>query len=103
MNTNDYTNATISLGGFPFAEASVGVWIATRNGDGFVPVPAVAYAGDVLCTAAARAVRRLIGSLMRYIESILPDPVILDETAPAGAAPETEMPMPVPAPESKAA
>ncbi|MBX7255853.1 MAG: hypothetical protein K1Y02_05790 [Candidatus Hydrogenedentes bacterium] len=78
MNKTEQDTSNFSMGGFPSAEASMGVWVATRNGDTFVPVPAVVYAGDMLFTAAARGLRRIMLSLVRFIESRLPEPVVLE-------------------------
>ncbi|MFA6241088.1 MAG: hypothetical protein WC655_09175 [Candidatus Hydrogenedentales bacterium] len=81
MNTRDNDEYHVCIGGFPFAEAPMGVWMTPRNGDTFAPVPAVAYAGDLLFSAAERVVRRVYNALAQVVNNALEDSASQEELA----------------------
>jgi len=81
MNTKDSDYSQVSIGGFPFAEASVGIWVTSRNGDSFVPVPAVAYAGDLLFSAAERALRRIFAAVAEVVNKALEESASQEDLA----------------------
>ncbi len=93
MNTRDNGEYHVCIGGFPFAEAPMGVWMTPQNGETFAPVPAVAYAGDLLLNAAERVVCRMFAAVARVVNKALEDSTPQEDlAAPRTAVVDADVP-----------